>query len=759
MKTSYIIEVLKTTIALLLFFSISFTAIGQESKKIQLINNISRAPISDVYFQYTSQSGISDKNGMIDITYKEGENLLLSHLSYGRWILDDTHVKLAFQSGTIEKDLISIDLQPVSIVALHSKINETKKIDLNYQDRQQHDAGAILNFDPAISTIRKSGSYGFDPVLRGFKYDQLNIVVNGSQSASAACPNRMDPATSQVALNMIDHIEVLKGPYALRFGNGFGGTINFIPTAPEYSDKYRTYGRLSGTYESNGNIMRSEGFIGGSTKKINYKLFGSWSQGDDYKDGNGDIVPSDFLRVSIGADLAMKLRDNQQLSFSANRNFGRDTDFPALPMDLRKDDTWMVSANHEILFNNRSLNSWKTMIYETNVNHHMDNYLKVISPRTVNTESPTQTNNIGGRTEGRWAFKNSELFTGGDLRFESAEGTRIREYLTGPNAGKVFTDNSWQNSRISRSAVFIESHITTNNLVYVIAGRLEVNNAKAKDTADEFIKVNPETSITQLNPSLSLGAIKNFSEIVALKLWLGRAQRSGSLTERYINYFAVGQDPYELLGNPTIKPEINNQTDLIFEVRTEKSYINLDVFASYLQDYISSVKDPSLTPRLPNSPGVRQFQNIGAAFKTGFEISWKQSLFLGMNHQFGLAYTYGKGLKDNNPLPEIAPLDLRYSLSGRYLKNRLIPEITVRHAMAQNRISEEFGETATPSFTTLDLDVSYSLIKIIHLCAGVQNLFDVAYYEHLNRGVTGAASKHINNPGRSFFLSLNLDIK
>ena len=64
--------------------------------------------------------------------------------------------------------------------------------------------------------------------VRGFKYDRLNIVMNGSQSAIAACPNRMDPPTSQVPTSTIQKVEVYKGPYALRYGAGFGGTINFV---------------------------------------------------------------------------------------------------------------------------------------------------------------------------------------------------------------------------------------------------------------------------------------------------------------------------------------------------------------------------------------------------------------------------------------------------------------------------------------------------------------------------------------------------
>ncbi len=77
-----------------------------------------------------------------------------------------------------------------------------------------------------------------------------------------------------------------------------------------------------------------------------------------------------------------------------------------------------------------------------------------------------------------------------------------------------------------------------------------------------------------------------------LGIWLGRAQRSGSLTERYINRFAVGIDAYELVGNPDLKPETNNQIDLIFTHKKDNIFFQADVFYSYLENYISGVIVP-----------------------------------------------------------------------------------------------------------------------------------------------------------------------
>lgn len=743
---------------IIMFVLIHTLADAQVNKQIQLLDQSENSPIAGVSFQYSTKSGTSDYNGIINLQYKTGEELKLSHVSYGQWVLKDEEVKEAFSLGKILKERMFVNLQPVSIVALHSA-NGAKKIDLNYSDKINHDAGAVLSSDISINSIKKSGSYGFDPVLRGFKYDQLNIVMNGSCSAAAACPSRMDPVTSQIPLNTIDNILILKGPYSLRYGNSFGGTINFLTAQPVFSDQFKAFGRLSNTYENNGNVFRSEGLLGLRGKSIDFNLFGSWSQGDDYKDGNNKIVQSDFLRGSFGTNLAIKLTEDQSVGLSVNRNLGRDVDFPALPMDLRKDDTWMFNAQHMLMLTNRNLVSWKTSVYATHVDHLMDNLLKPLNPRTVNAKSPTKTLTFGGRTESTWQIKNTTTYTGFDLRIENAEGNRTREMLTGPNAGKTFTDNIWQNSTISRGGFFAESNIKTNSFLYVLAGRLEYNSSKAKDVAAEFANNYKETTKNQLNPSLSLGIIKNLNSIYVLKLWIGRSQRSGSLTERFINYFSVGRDAYEILGNPQLKPEINNQTDVIFEVKTEKTFINVDVFASYLQNYITSVIRTDLKPRIVSSPGVRQFLNTGNAFKTGFEINWKQYLIFGFQHQAGIAYTYGVNIETDKPLPEIAPFELRYSITGKHLANKLNTEISLRHVLKQDRISAEFGEKETPSFTNMDGSISYKLFKSVNIAAGVQNIFDVAYYEHLSRPLNGNANEFIYNRGRNYFVSLTIDVK
>jgi iron complex outermembrane receptor protein len=102
------------------------------------------------------------------------------------------------------------------------------------------------------------------------------------------------------------------------------------------------------------------------------------------------------------------------------------------------------------------------------------------------------------------------------------------------------------------------------------------------------------------------------------------------------------------------------------------------------------------------------------------------------------------------PLPEIAPMDLRESISVKLWKEKLSANATLRHVMAQDRISTAFGEKSTEGFTTVDLGLAARPVSGIQVSLGVQNLFDVAYREHLNRFIR--AGVPLLSTGRNFVL-------
>jgi len=753
MKIFYYIE--KSLLMLFLLGFTMFFTINAQSK-IQLIHQSSQEKISFAHFQYASQKGISDELGFIDIQYQAGEKLTVSHVEYGKLIFSDEAIKEALNSETLlVKKSNNVFLQPVTIIGIQENSTETEALTLNYQDKLAHDAGAFLTQTPVMNAIRKSGSYGFDPVLRGFKYDQINIVIDGVQCANAACPNRMDPPASQIPLQQMERVEILKGPYILRFGSVTGGTVNFISTKPTFENQFTPQARFSSAYETNGSIFRNEGLVGFKNEFINFDINGTWSEGFDYQDGDGNTVPSTFSRGSFGASLAIKVSDNQSLEMNATSNQARDIDFPALPMDLRNDDTWLFNFKHSLEFSNTF--SWNTNLYFTRVDHLMDNLGKNLNPRMLNAQTDANTQTFGGRTEVKFLFDNSFLYAGMDFKRQEAEGIRTREFLRGPMQGSILEDNAWQKGRIDQTGVFAEYHLLGQKNQLVASARIDFNQASVLDATQEFLENYENTSKNEINPSFSLGLIRDFSDKISLSFWAARSQRSAGLAERYINYFPIGLDPFEMLGNPNLAPEVNNQADLNLNFQNENLSIHLNGFVSYLQDYILSEIRADLTPRLPMSPGVRQFINIDEALISGFEMSITQKLPLALQANFSIAYTYGENLVTAEALPEVAPLDLRLNLSGAFLKGKLWADVTYRHVETQNRFATSFGENRTPGFNVVDLRTTYRFNPNLQFTAGVQNLLNESYFEHLTRSVRGT-NNTILATGRNFYFTLSFSL-
>ena len=582
MKGLYESSLNRYILFLLLFFRLqAFAGAQEETSRLQILNQNTGEAVAVVYYTYAGQKGASNAQGIINLHVQKGASLHLSHVGYGQMRISPAQLEQALTTGILDIKEHAHRLQPITVMATRPKISGKQVLSPGLQDRLSHDAGAFLNQISAISTVRKSGSYGFDPVLRGFKYEQLNIVIDGAQCANAACPNRMDPPASQIALNMVEQVDILKGPHALRYGNSLGGAINFVTPDPEFSAAQEPHGRASASYESNGDLLRSEAAIGMRGELYDLSLLGSWSQGNDYRDGAGVAIPSEYLRGSFGATLGLRLSDTRHLVASATRNLARDVEFPALPMDLRDDDTWLFNIRHIAIMNRGPWTSWNTTAFVTQVDHLMDNLQKSMTPRMANARTDANTRTHGGRTEATLNFDRSWLYTGADFRIETAEGQRTREFLMGPNKGKTAVDDVWQEGSVGRVGLFGEYHLDQNSYQLVFSGRLEINRANASTTR-EFAANYTDIRSSHINPGLSFGAIREFSPTTSAGLWFGRTQRSGGLTERYINALPVGLDPYEMLGNPNLDPEANNQVDLTLDWRPGSARIQADFFYSHL---------------------------------------------------------------------------------------------------------------------------------------------------------------------------------
>ena len=255
----------------------------------------------------------------------------------------------------------------------------------------------------------------------------------------------------------------------------------------------------------NGSVWRTEALVGVNGKKLNYQVAGSWHQGDDYHDGDGNLVPASFGRANLAVHAAYRPDEKQEISFNVTRNFARNADYAALPMDLRSDDTWLLHTGHEIYLGTEGTLRLNTSAYASLVDHLMDNYNKVIEPRIVDAETAVQTMNLGGRAE---LFMRGEVYrfsAGAELNYENADGYRTREFLMGPNMGNILMDNVWQNSHILRTGIFEDYSRKIRELKYHLSARINLNTANAVDPDDSFLSLYDQISSVHVNPGITGG--------------------------------------------------------------------------------------------------------------------------------------------------------------------------------------------------------------------------------------------------------------
>jgi iron complex outermembrane recepter protein len=713
-----------------------------------LIDESTKLPIENVNFSLGKQRGQSDKNGVIRFRVDSNFSMIFSHISFQTLKLEFDEIKTIIKKGFVQlKPSPDSYLNPVTVYAIKGKsIHETVKLDNG--DWVQHDAGQLLQQIPGFSAVKKSGSFGYDPVFRGFRNDQLNILSDGVLASTAACPNRMDPPASQVLVSQARQIEIVKGPHSFRYGPAVGAVINFKTADPEFSNITKLFGRLTSGFESNGDVYRTEGMTGMQAKKIYLVATGSYSKGSNYRDGNDSIIPAHFSRGSVGLNANVQTRSNQILTLSATKNFARNTDFPVLMMDLLGDDTWMLHGQYKVTGKNSWYSQWNTQVFASFVSHGMGNLLRP-TYASVQSSVDATTETRGGRTEFILAGKKSKLFFGADIKYESADGYRIRKMITGPMAGKVFRDTLWQDGAIARAGIFGEWHRQLNQFKLTFSGRTDWVYAKARNTSAKFEKQYTDNKNTDINVSMSAGVSRQWNNKWQLGVWLGRGTRSANLTERYINSLQIGLDPYEMLGNPQLKPETNNQADVVISYKAEKISVQWSGYLSLVTDYISSVINPAIAPSF-GAPGVRQYINIDKAALLGFEFVWQQQLLNSLQHQLVISYNRGDNKSSRKPLPEIVPVDFRYRIESRSFKSKLSPYVQMRHVLKQDRIAMDFGEKTSPAFTTVDAGIKASLIKNFQFTVAVNNLFDEAYREHLSRYIRPTLP--LNSTGRSLLI-------
>jgi iron complex outermembrane receptor protein len=488
----------------------------------------------------------------------------------------------------------------------------------------------------------------------------------------------------------------------------------------------------------------------------------------DYKDGNGTEVPSSFKSTDYSLKFGYNPADNQRFKFTWRQSFGRDIKHAGLMMDSPYDDSYLAGLDYKITNVSSVISAITFKGFYSNVDHLMTNEDRP-SFNATEASSNVFATVYGGKTE--IILKPSDklnIFTGLDANFVAREGDRIR--IVKIMNGNILpmpmekVDKIWQDSEVNDIGVFAEAKYKVYDNTFITAGlRSDFISTAINDPEQDFLdlysvdgKIEDQSEVN-ISGNLSLLYRVNKTE---LQFAFGRGVRTASMVERYINHFNIGIDPYEYVGNPYLDPEINTQIEVSIKQRFDQFDFGATVFYSFLTDYITAVVDESLPRKfMPTVEPVfaKRFVNVDKAMQTGFEVYFNYHITSNLSFLSDLSYTYGQNKDFDEPLPQITPLTAHLSLNfekEKYwinFKSRLVDE--------QDRISESFREEETPGFATFDISGGIKPINGLTVGAAVLNIFDRAYYEHLNFTYKNSdlLSGRIYEPGRNFTIYLNFN--
>ncbi|MBN2638388.1 MAG: TonB-dependent receptor [Bacteroidales bacterium] len=629
------------------------------------------------------------------------------------------------------------------------------------------DAGEIFKDQSGFGIVKK-GNYGMEPVLRGFKFDQLNVQFDGGTQSVNACPNRMDPAISQISPQDIEKIEVVKGPYDMRFP-AFGGLINIVSKRPVYNPQKPYTTHIDMGYQSNGNNYYGNIYSSYAGKKLDFLVDAGYKNYGSYKSGNGTLIPSSFSRWGFTLKGGWNISDKQRLLLTFRQGKASDVLYAGLPMDADFDKSTIGSIDYSFANVSKTIQNIKIKLYGSRVNHEMSTR-KRLSWKMVEAVAPVQAQVYGGRTEVKISTgKKNSLFAGVDFKEIAKQGNRYRKVIVNPCNGDslpmpmTFTDEIWQNSVKNNLGIFVENLMeVSSNVAWITGIRLDRASYQIKDPAADFKAqynddIQPKTKVL---PSLSSRINWYINRDWSFQWAVAMAQRSPDISEVFINHMSIGMDAYEYLGNPLLKAETNYQTDVRLEYNSKKFSLYGDVFYSYLNNYISARLDTSIQKKfLPCNPpfGTKVFTNIKQAFMTGFEAGADIGFMNNFRFSVSGAYTYAQNISLDEPLAEIPPFTVNSTVA--YETSKVQTSIHGRFAAAQNRVSKTFAEITTPSFSVFDWYFTYTPAKSISINASVTNIFNLNYVEHLSRAYKNMGVETGNlyfEPGRSINVGLSI---
>lgn len=614
--------------------------------------------------------------------------------------------------------------------------------------------------------------------------------------------------TNWVPPEMIERIEVIRGPAAVRYGNGaMGGVVNIVTkqATNQWHGSWNTY--------LNAPQHKSEG----STKRTNFSLMGP---------------VADNLTLSLWGNLDKTQADAWDINkdHAADRTGSYAGSFPAgregvINKDLHGKLNWEFAHNQHLEFEagtsrqgnlyagdtqNTNTSSYVKEMYgkETNRIYRQDYALtwtgvwdNGISTNTYaqyeRTRNSRITEGLAGGTEG--IFNTNAGFSDIDLsdvllhsevsipftlgveqnltlgtewnQQKMKDGVSIGQSLTGSNTGGAI-DGTSSSGRDPYSSAEIFSLFAEDNI--------DLTDSTVLTPALRF----DHHSIAGNNWSPSLNLSQHLTDTLTLKMGIGRAYKAPNLYQTNPNYilYSKGQGCYGststgcyLMGNDNLSAETSVNKEIGLEYKNDSG---LQAGVTWFRNDYRNKIEAGYTALSTNASGTRiyQWENVPKAVVEGLEGTLNIPITDTVNWNNNMTWMLqSKNKTTGDRLSIIPQFTLNSGVSWQAREDlSLQTTLTWYGRQKPKRLDYQGNVVSYPDtrevspYSIIGASATWDATKNVSITAGIDNLFDKRHFREGNSQTTGtingagvssylygAGANTYNESGRTFYMSLN----
>lgn len=644
------------------------------------------------------------------------------------------------------------------------------------------DAGPLQGGDVTYLTARTpggariaNGELSGQMAYRGLFGERLNLRVDGQRFASGG-PNLMDPVFHYAPAPLIEAVVIDRGVSPVSEGPGLGGGADAVFKRVGYGDSEEAVigFDLSLGARSVNDSLSGGGVAGAATDAWRFNLLGAYEDGDNTRYGDGTIGGTAYERGVYGVSAGLRLGDGE-LSLDLRRQNTGPSGNPPFPMDIRFFDSDFSRLSYETALGAARL---RLSVFASDISHAMNNFDLRPAPvpmRYRETLADARTRGAEASLVLDWLGGDFELGIDGE---EAEHNARI----TNPNNGNFFV-TAFPDIKAQRLGGFAEWTGPLGPVQGELGLRVDQHDYSAGEASlGPALPAGPTLLAAAFNASDRDGEDTTFDAVARLwtprenglswRVTLARKQKLPGYIQRYgwLPIEASGglADGNIYVGDFELDPETAWIAEAGFDYAGPRAYLRPTVYLRQIDDYVQGVPFDA-TPGVINSPvemvaGMNgdptplRWANVDARLY-GVDLDAGYDLAGPLRLDGVFSYVRGERRDIDDNLYRTAPPRLTVGLTWEAAEWSATLETSA--VADQDEVSVTNGEAATPGYVTLSLYGDWTLSEGVRLSAGIENLLDQVYRDHLsgyNRNGFGdvALGTRVPGAGRGAFVRLSL---